>query len=84
MRPDHFMRLVDAHNYNEQKAWIPHRRLLVTLHNMFSEDAIAEKDYMLLPMIDIFKEEQKASNLLKPLSQEEIRQMKIRDGIIKE
>lgn len=85
MRPDHFMRKVEAYHYNEQKSWLPWRKLYTMFHNSFSEESCEETEMMWLPMIDELEEEQE---IVKPAilsaTPEEIRRIMIEDGIIKE
>ena len=81
------MRKVEAYHFNEQKAWLPWRKLYTMFHNSFSEEKehCEETEMMWLPMHDVIEEEQE---IVKPAllsaSPEEIRRIMIEDGIIKE
>ena len=85
MRPDNYMRMVEAYHYNEQKAWLPWRKLYTMIHNSLSEETCEESEMMWLPMLDEVEEEQE---IVKPAllsaSPEEIRRIMIEDGILKE
>lgn len=82
MRPDIFKRMVEAYYYNEQKEWLKWRPLHVSLYNLGAEQAIKETEYLWLPYID--KPEVKEKYIPRIFTEEEKRQMAIRDGIIKE
>ena len=79
------MRKVEAYHYNDQKSWLPWRKLYTMIHNSFSEETCEETEMMWLPMLDEIEEEQE---IVKPAllsaSPEEIRRIMIEDGIIKE
>ena len=86
MRPDHYMRKVEAYYYNEQKSWLPWRKLYTMIHNSFSEEkeTCEETEIMWLPLIDEVEEEEIVKPALLSASPEEIRRIMIQDGIIKE
>lgn len=85
MRPDHYMLKVEAYYYNEQKSWLPWRKLYTMFHNSFSEEVSEETEMMWLSMIDEIEEEQEIQKpALLSASPEEIRRIMIEDGIIKE
>ncbi|GAB3511703.1 hypothetical protein [Emticicia fontis] len=86
MRPDNYLRMVEAYYYNEQKAWLPWRKLYTILTNIGAEegDYIKETDLFWLHFIDeAEKPRTKPKLAYMPLTKEEILQMKIADGKIK-
>jgi hypothetical protein len=86
MRPDNYRRIVEAYYYNEQKSWLPFRKLYAIIGNMMgSEDngEIKEQDFIFLPMIDTPPPPKKQSPPL-VLTDEQRREKAIRAGLIKE
>lgn len=86
MRPDNYRRIVEAYYYNEQKSWLPFRKLYAIIGNMLgSEDngTIKEQDFVYLSMIDTPPPQKKESPPL-VLTAEQKRQKAIRAGLIKE
>lgn len=79
MRPDNYLRLVDAYYYREQKSWLPWRKLYAIVINALSEERITEEEIIWLPYID--KEEPPEIKSTQPiiLTREEIRKLKEKD-----
>ena len=83
MRPDHFFRMIEAYHYNEEKSWLPIRRLSSIVANMMrSEDdkVVKESDIIWLSMFDK-PEPPKITSAPIILTPEQIREKQIRAGI---